>query len=115
MTVYPDWKRPLEWSNEPIDLATRRIDELEQRVKSLSTRVYDLECGREKSEEALDEERQKTQVRLEEEREKAQVRLAAASANLFKAAHAGMNLEASAYQYRAARKRCHDLGLGLSE
>lgn len=107
--------RTTDWPNEPIDLASRRIDELEKRIRMLSARVYDLECSREKTEEELEEERQKSQVRLEEEREKAQVRLAAASANLFKAAHAGMNLEASAYQYRAARKRCHDLGIGLSE
>ena len=103
------------WSQEPIDLATRRIDELEQRVKSLSTRVYDLECGREKSEEALDEERQKTQVRLDEEREKARANLAAASNSLFEAAKNYGGLDWSAALYRDALKRCHDLGLGLSE
>ena len=100
------------WSNEPVDLATRRIDELEQRVKSLSTRVYDLECGREKSEEALDEVRENA---LEKEREKAQANLAAVSNSLFWAARNYGDLDWNAAQYRAALKRCHDLGLGLSE
>ena len=100
------------WSQEPVDLATRRIDELEQRVKSLSTRVYDLECGREKSEEALDEVREKA---LEKEREKAQTELAIASINLFSAAQENVRILERAAQYRAARKRCNDLGMGLFE
>ena len=96
--------RTTVWSNEPIDLATRRIDELEKRIKMLSTRVYDLECNREKSEEAL-----------EEERGKAQTELAIASNRLFQAAQGNEDLEWSAAEYRAALKRCNDLGLGLSE
>ena len=83
-----------DWSNEPIDLATRRIDELEKRIKLLSTRVYDLECNREKSEEAL-----------EEERWKAQEELAIASNRLFQAAQDKEDLEWSAAEYRAALKR----------
>ena len=83
-----------DWSNEPIDLATRRIDELEKRIKLLSTRVYDLECNREKSEEAL-----------EEEHEKAKAELAIASNRLFQAAQDKEDLEWSAAEYRAALKR----------
>ena len=83
-----------DWSNEPIDLATRRIDELEKRIKLLSTRVYDLECNREKSEEAL-----------EEERWKAQEELAIASSRLFQAAQGKEDLDWSAAEYRAALKR----------
>ena len=86
--------RTTVWSNEPIDLATRRIDELEKRIKMLSTRVYDLECNREKSEEAL-----------EEERGKAQTELAIASNRLFQAAQDKEDLEWSAAEYRAALKR----------
>ncbi len=93
-----------DWPNEPIDLATRRIDELEKRIKLLSTRVYDLECNREKSEEAL-----------EEERGKAQTELAIASNRLFRAAQGKEDLDWSAAEYRAALKRCNDLGIGLSE
>ncbi len=93
-----------DWSNEPIDLATRRIDELEKRIKLLSTRVYDLECNREKSEEAL-----------EEEREKAKAELAIASNRLFQAAQGKEDLDWSAAEYRVALKRCNDLGIGLPE
>lgn len=105
MTVYPDWKRPSGWSNEPIDLATRRIDELEKRIKLLSTRVYELERSREKSEEAL-----------EEERRKAQTDLSIASVRLLQAVECGGEVPGwVAAGYRAALKRCNDLGLGLSE
>lgn len=104
-----------DWSNEPIDLATRRIDELEKRIKMLSTRVYDLECNREKSEEALEEEREKALVRLDKERQKAQTELVIASNRLFQAAKDDEHLNWSAAAYRVALKRCNDLGLGLSE
>ena len=93
-----------DWSNEPIDLATRRIDELEKRIKMLSTRVYDLECNREKTEEAL-----------EEEREKAKAELDIASESLLKAARDRVGVLNSAAQYRDALKRYNDLGTGLSE
>lgn len=104
-----------DWSNEPIDLATRRIDELEKRIKMLSTRVYDLECNREESEEALEEEREQARVRLDKERQKAQTELVIASNRLFRAAKGEEDLEWSAAEYRVALKRCNDLGLGLSE
>ena len=95
-----------DWSNQPIDLMTRRIDELEKRIKMLSTRVYDLESNREKSEEALYKERMK-----------ARAELAAASEGLLKAAqeNIAMPILERAADYRAALKRCNDLGLGLSE
>lgn len=104
MTIGIGRERWLPWSNEPIDLATRRIDELEKRIKMLSTRVYDLECNREKSEEEL-----------EEERGKAQIELAIASTNLFSAAQENVRILERAAEYRAALKRCNDLGIGLSE
>ena len=104
-----------DWSNEPIDLATRRIYELEKRIKMLSARVYDLECKREKSEEALEEERWKARVRLDKERQKAQTELVIASNRLLQAAQDKEDLEWSAAEYRVALKRCNDLGLGLSE
>ncbi len=108
-----------DWSNEPIDLATRRIDELEKRIKMLSARVYDLECNREKSEEELEEEleeeRERARVRLDKERQKAQTELVIASNRLLQAAQDKEDLEWSAAEYRVALKRCNDLGIGLSE
>ena len=96
--------RTTDWPNEPIDLATRRIDELEKRIKMLSTRVYDLESNREKSEEALYKERMKTRAEL-----------AAASEGLLKAAQENVRILEHAAKYRAALRRCNDLGLELSE
>ena len=92
---------PVYWDNDFQPWVERRIAELEGRVRNLSTRVYDLECEREKA-----EERELT------EREKAASDLGAATKNLFEAAEEGLSLwrlEKAALRYRTALKAYREL------
>lgn len=86
---------PVYWDNDFQPWVERRITELEGRIRNLSTRVYDLECEREKS-----EEREMT------EHDKAASDLAFATKKFFEAAEAGNSLwlEKAAFRYRNALK-----------
>ena len=82
-----------DWDNDFQPWVERRIAELEGRIRNLSTRVYDLECEREKV-----EDREMT------EREKAASDLAFAAKNFFKAAEMDSDerLVRTAHAYRHA-------------